>query len=102
MDPWVPGLKVSPKAGMDMNMCVADLINDQGVWVDAQLADIGTVQEVDTILQISVVRSSSRDRLLWNYNHHRRYSVESGYWLASKKRRTGNRVMNPAPEVTKY
>ncbi|KAK9905261.1 hypothetical protein M0R45_000372 [Rubus argutus] len=94
--------KISPKAGVDTSIMVADLIIEHGEWEEASLAGIGTVQEVEAILHVPLIRSSLCDHLIWNFNRHGKYTVKSGYWLALKERDEGSGVGNCDPVVIEY
>ncbi|KAK9929756.1 hypothetical protein M0R45_026841 [Rubus argutus] len=96
------GFHISVKVGSNIDCRVVDLINEEGDWDVASVERIGTVQEAEAILNIPIVRSAARDKLIWSFNRNGKFSVKSGYWLAMKDGRAGFGVGNGAPVVTEY
>lgn len=65
---------------IDLTMTVADLMTASGEWDGEKLRSLFTLQEVEAILSIPVIRSEALDTYIWRYNKYGKYSVKSGYW----------------------
>ena len=62
-------------------MSVAELILNEGGWELDKLNQIGSLQEVDAILSVPLVRTRGEDHLMWNFNWHGKYSVKTEEWV---------------------
>jgi hypothetical protein len=94
MVPW--------RQGVDVQLRVCDLISSSGGWDVEKLGQFYTVEEQNAILDIPLMQTASRDRLIWNYNRNGNYTVKSGYWLALKEVRSDERAGHAAPVVSEY
>lgn len=86
-DNWLPRpntFKPMSPPRMLIHTVVADLIKARNQWDEDKLNQHFIQEDLEVILNISLLREKAKDEVMWHYDKRGEYSVKSGYQLALK------------------
>ncbi|KAL5783308.1 hypothetical protein ACOSP7_008337 [Xanthoceras sorbifolium] len=85
-DRWLPrpsSFKVIASCSLKGDSVVASLKSTSGAWNSALVRNCFAPIDAKCILSLTTSSRSCPDKLLWHFSKDGKYSVKSGYWLAS-------------------
>lgn len=86
-DNWLPRpntFKPMSPPRMLIHTVVADLIKARNQWDEDKLNQHFIQEDLEVILNTSLLREKAKDEVMWHYDKRGEYSVKGGYQLALK------------------
>ncbi|KAG7576566.1 Ribonuclease H domain [Arabidopsis thaliana x Arabidopsis arenosa] len=97
-DPWLPTLPPRPASGpiLDVNMTVSDLWKEgRREWDPVVFEGVLNPEDQQLASSLFLSKHSDKDSYEWAYTKNAKYSVKSGYWVATHVNIHEDEVIQP-------